>query len=90
MLLQLFQHSLNGFHVLFSFTFGIDENVIEVFYHKNIKLLYQDLIDVVLEIGWCIGQSKRYHLILEMAIAGFKCCLPFIAFPDPYLMVGIY
>ncbi len=89
MLLQLFQHLLNGLHVLFSFAFGIDENVIKVYYHKNIELLYQDLINVALENGLCIDQSKKHHLVLEIAIAGPKGCFPLIAFSDPNPMVGI-
>ena len=51
MLLQLLQHSLNGFHVLFTFAFDINENVIKIDYHKNVKLFYQDLIDIVLKHG---------------------------------------
>ncbi len=51
MLLQLLQHLSNDFHVLFSFTFDIDKNVIEIYYHENNKFLYQDLIDEVLKSG---------------------------------------
>ncbi len=89
MLLQLLQHLLNGFHTLFAFGFGIDEDVIEVYYHENVKLLCQDLVDITLEGSWYIGQSKRHHLILKMAIAGPKDCLLFVAFFDLYPMVDI-
>ncbi len=40
MLSQLLQDPLNGLHMLFSFTFGIDEDVIKVYYHENVKFLY--------------------------------------------------
>ena len=75
--------------MLFVFVFGIDEDVIKVHYHKNIKLFYQDLVDIALERGWCVGQSKRYHLVLKMVIAGFKGRLLFIFFHNPYLMISI-
>ncbi len=75
--------------MLFAFAFGIDENVIKVHYHKNVEHLCQDLIDVALEHGRYIGQSKRHHLVLEIAIAGPEDYHPFIVFPDPHLMIGI-
>ncbi len=89
MLLQLLQHLSNGLHVFFAFVFGIDEDVIEVHYHENVDFLYQDLIDIALEHGRCVGQSKRHYLVLEMAIVGPKNRLSFIAFFDPHAMVGI-
>ncbi len=89
MFLQLLQHSLNSFHKLFSFGFGINEDVIEVYYHKNVKLLWQNLIIVALNSGRCIGQSKTHQLVLEIAIADLENCLLFIIFSHPYLMVSI-
>ena len=76
-------------HLLFVFTFDIDKNIIKVHYYKNVKFFYQDLIDAALEHGQCISQSKRYFLVLEMAIAAPEGRLPSIAFLDPYLMIGI-
>ncbi len=75
--------------MLFTFAFGIDEDVIKRHYHENVKILYSDLIDIALEHGQCIDQSKRYHLVLIIAIAGPESCFSFIAFSDPHLMVGI-
>ncbi len=75
--------------MLFAFAFGVDEDVIEVHYYKNVKRLYQNLIDVSFEHGRYIDQSKRHHLILEMAIAGPENCLLFIVFSDPYSMISI-
>ncbi len=89
MLLQLLQHLLNGLYMLFSFVFGVDEDVIKVYYHKNVKLLCQDPIDVTLESSWYGGQSKRHYLVLEMSITGLESYLPFIVFSDPYPMVDI-
>ncbi len=60
-----------------------------IHYYKNVKLLCQDLVDIALEYGRCIGQSKRYHLVLEMAIADPEGRLTFVSFFNPHLMVGI-
>ena len=62
MFLYLLPHSLNGFHMLFFFTFGIDEDVIKVHYHENIKPPCQDCDDIILESDWWINQSKKHHL----------------------------
>ena len=35
--------------MLFAFALGIDKDVIEIHYHKNIELLCQDLINIALE-----------------------------------------
>ncbi len=88
-LLQLVQHPSNDLDVLFVFVLGVDKDVIEVHYDKNVKLFYQDLIDITLECGRCVSQSKGHHLVLEMAIAGPEGRLPFVSFPNPYSMVGI-
>ncbi len=75
--------------MLFALAFSVDEDVIEIHYHKNVKFFGQDLVDVTLKRGRCVGQSERHDLVLEMAIAGTEGRLPFIAFFDPHLMVGI-
>ncbi len=75
--------------MFFALAFSVDKDVIEIHYHKNVELLGLDLIDGALKRGQCVGQSERHDLILEMAIAGPEGHLPFIAFSDPHLMVGI-
>ncbi len=75
--------------MLFVFAFSVDKDVIKVHYHENVKLLCQDLINIALERGQWVGQSKKHHLILKMAIMGPKGRLPFVSFPNPHLMVGI-
>ena len=75
--------------MLFAFALGIDKNVIKVHYYKNIELFCQDLIDIALEYGQCIGQSKKHYLVFEMAITSPESHFLFITFPNPHLMVGI-
>ncbi len=87
--MQLVQHLSNGLYMLFAFTFDVDEDVIKVHYHENVELFYQDLVDVTQKYSQRVGQSKRHDLIFEVIIAGSKGRLPFIAFFNPYLMVGI-
>ncbi len=89
MLPQLVQHPLNGLGVLFALVLNVDKDVIEIHYHKNVKLFGQDLVDITLKRSRYIGQSKRHDLVLEMTIAGLEGCLLFITFPDPHFVVGI-
>ena len=75
--------------MLFALALSIDEDIIKVQYHKNVEFFCQDLVDIALKRGWCIGQSKRYDLVLEVAIASSESRLPFVSFLDPHLIVGI-
>ncbi len=83
------QHRSDGLYLLFAFVLGVDEDVIELHYVKNVELFCQDLVDVTLKYGRHIVQSKRYDLIFQITIAGPEGRLPFIAFPDSYSMIGI-
>ena len=40
MFLQLFQYLSNNFYMLFIVAFGINKNVIKIYYYKNIEFLY--------------------------------------------------
>ncbi len=75
--------------MLFALTLSVDKNVIEIYYYKDVEFLGQDLIDIILKRGQCVGQSERHDLILKMTIGGLKGRLPFIAFLDPHSMVSI-
>ncbi len=75
--------------MLFALAFSVDEDIIKIYYYEDVKLLGQDLIDVTLKRGRCVGQSQKHDLVLEMAIAGSKDRLSFIVFLDPHSMVGI-
>ncbi len=75
--------------MLFALVLSVDEDIIEIYYYKNVEFLSKDLVDVTLKRGRYIGQSKRHDLVLEMAIAGPEGRLLFITFSDPNLIVGI-
>ncbi len=75
--------------MVFSFILDINENVIQAYNNKNIKLLHQNLVNIVLESGLCISQAKKHYLVLKMTITGLKDCFPFIVFLDFYLRIDI-
>ena len=75
--------------MLFAFAFGVNKDVIKVYYHKIVELLCHNLYNIALECGWCVGQFHKNHLILKIAIISFEGYFPFIAFSDPYLMINI-
>ncbi len=83
------QYSSNGLYMLFAFALAIDKDVIKVHYHENVEFFYQDLVDITLKYGRHINQSKRHDLIFEVTISGLISRLPFIAFPNTHLRVGI-
>ena len=66
----------------------IDKNVIEVNNDKNIEFLGQDLVNITLEVGQCVGQPKRYYLVLKMAVSSLESYLLFIILFYPHLMVS--
>ncbi len=75
--------------MLFSLTLSLDKNVIEIYNNANIKLFYQNLIDVALKHGWCISQAKKHYLVLKVAVMSPEGRLSFIAFWDSHLIIGI-
>ena len=75
--------------MLFCLIFCIYKDVIKVHYHKDVKLLRQNLVNVSLKCNWYVNQSKKYHLVLEMAIVGPEGHFLFLSFSDPHPMVGI-
>ena len=44
-----FQNPSNSFDVSFSWIFGIDKNIFQIYNDKNIGLLIQDLVNIALE-----------------------------------------
>ena len=69
--------------------FDIDQDIVQIYNNKDIKLLSKDFIDIALKGGRSIKKSEKHDLILKMAVLDLKSCLPFIAFMDSYLMVRI-
>ena len=51
---QNIQHLPYGLYFTLARVFGIDEDIIQIHYDKDIELFCQDLIDITLEACWCI------------------------------------
>ena len=89
MLLSLVQYLLNSFYIFFAFIFGVDKNAIKIYNYQSVEFFCQNCVNIALKYGQYIYQSKKYHLVLEIAIAGIKDYFSFIAFPHSHLIIGI-
>ena len=85
----MLKHLSNSLYVFFALVFGIDEDVIEIDYYENIEFLCQDLVNIILERGWSVSLSKKYDLVIEVAIAGPEDCFLFITLFNFHPMVDI-
>ena len=48
------QHLLDSINVSLACILGVDQDIIQVNNHKNVEFFARDLIDVILEAGWCV------------------------------------
>ena len=80
---------MDSFDMRLTGVFGIDQDIVQIYNNKDIKLLSKDLIDVALKGGRSIIKSEKHNLIFKMAVSGPKSCFPFIAFTDSYPIVRI-
>ena len=51
---ELFLYPLYGWDVSISIIISVDQNVIQIYNDKDVKLLGKDLVDVSLEACWCV------------------------------------
>ena len=65
---QFLKNLSNGINVSLAWVFGIDKNIIKVKNGEDIKFFGQDLVNVALEAGWCVGQLKKDYLVLEVSV----------------------
>ena len=71
----------------FSLIFGVDDDIIQIYNNKDIKLFRKDLIDVALECCRSISQSKKHHLIFEMTVSGPESSLSLISFANSHPVI---
>ena len=71
----------------FSFVFSINENIIQIYNNKDIKLFHEDLIDIALEGCRSIGQSKKQYLILKVTISGPESSFLLISIANSYPVI---
>ena len=86
--LQLIKNPIYCFNVAFSFVFGIDEDIIQIYNYKDIEFFSKDLIDIALECCRSVGQSKRHYLILEVTVSSPESSFPLISFANSLPVVG--
>ena len=70
--------------------FDINEDDVQIYNIKNIKLLAVNLNDIAFEDDWSMRVFKKYNLIFKIAISSLKGCYLFIALTNSHLMVYIY
>ena len=68
---------------------GVNQDVLLVDDDKDVKLLGQDFIDVALEGGRSIGETKRHNLVLKVTIPGLKSRLLLITFSYLHSMIFV-
>ena len=86
--LQFFEIWLNDMDTRLTWFFGIDKNIIYINNDKNIKILKQDLINIILKTGQSVRELKRHYLVLKVTVLSLKSLFQFIAFFYHHLMVS--
>ena len=81
---QFLENPLNGINISLAWVFGVDKDVIKVNNDENIEFFDQDLVNIALEAGRCVGQLKKHYPIIEVAVSSPESRLPFIAFFYPH------
>ena len=81
---ELVQNSAYNLNMRLSGIFDINQDIIQVYNNKDIKLLSQYLINVFLEGGWSIRYAKKHDLIFEMTVSSFERYFLFIVFTNSH------
>lgn len=67
----------------------MDQNIIQIYHIKDIKLFGEDLIDLVLKTGGCIEKTKGHDLALKMTVSDTKGYFLLIILLKAYLIISI-
>ena len=70
MFFQFVNHLINNIKMNLIRIFGIYKNIILINNDKDIALLSQNLINIILETFRCSEKPKKHYLILEMTVLG--------------------
>ena len=68
--------------------FGIDKNVIQLDDNTKVDPLFENLIHHILKSSQRISSHKWHYQIFEMTIERAECCLPFLAFFTPDIIIS--
>ena len=86
--LQKLQNLLKCINMSLTCVLCIDEDVVQVDNDEDIQLVGHKFVDITLEAGRYIEETKKHNLVLEMTVSSSKSCFLFITFLDFYLMIG--
>ena len=67
---------------------GINQDIIQIYHNKNIKLFSKNLVDIALKTSECIEKAKGHHLVFKITISGAESHLPLVTFSNSYLIIG--
>ena len=76
---QFKQNHLHMLCVLFIINW-INENAISINKNKNVQVISESFINMILKYNKCINQFKWNYFIFEMFVFGFERCFLFIIF----------
>ena len=88
MLAQLLKHFLNVFFVILHIV-RVDQDVVEVNYHTDIKHICEYQVYEPLKCGRGIGEAERHHQPLVGAVSGSEGCFPLITNSNANQMVSM-
>lgn len=88
MFLKLIKDLGYGFYIQLACIFNINQNTIQIYDGKDIKLFSKYLINITLKTSQSIEKFKMYNLIFKIAIFGSKSGLLFIRFLNFYLVIN--
>ena len=80
----------NGFYMILASVFGINQDVIEVYNNKNIKFFCYDSIDIALKASKGVRRTKRYDLVLKIAVLHLKDYFPLVILSNSHSMIYVY
>ena len=86
---KVLKYPPNDFDVSLAGILSIDQDIVQVYNNKDIKFLGWDLIDITLEGSRRVRETKRYDLILKVAISSLKSRFLLVTFSDSHLMVCV-
>ena len=75
--------------VMFYFVFREDKDIVKVYYIEYVNIATKGIVNIGLEGGGGIGQTKRHDEVFIVAISRPKGGLPLVSFPYSYLVVGV-
>lgn len=67
----------------------MNENDIQIYNNKDIKLFNENCVNKAVKTGWYINKLKRYDLILKVTVSSIKSCFFVVTFSNSHLIISI-